>query len=103
MVGRDRRQIESMVRLIDDMLDVSRIRSGQLSIRRQPTELASLLERVVNDLSAQAQSSGNSIQLEAIEPVTGMWDQFRIEQMLINLLTNALRYGAKKNRSPFPE
>ncbi|MFZ6710270.1 hybrid sensor histidine kinase/response regulator [Undibacterium sp. TC9W] len=96
MVERDRRQIESMVRLIDDMLDVSRIRSGQLSIRRQPTELASLLQRVVNDLSAQAVSSGSHIELEAIEPVTGMWDQFRIEQMLINLLTNALRYGAKK-------
>jgi len=96
MVERDRRQIESMVRLIDDMLDVSRIRSGQLSIRRQPTELSSLLQRVVNDLSAQAVSSGSTIELETIEPVTGMWDQFRIEQMLINLLTNALRYGAQK-------
>ncbi|MFZ6871874.1 hybrid sensor histidine kinase/response regulator [Undibacterium sp. Di27W] len=96
MVERDRRQIESMVRLIDDMLDVSRIRSGQLSIRRQATELTSLLQRVVNDLSAQAVSSGSRIELEAIEPVTGMWDQFRIEQMLINLLTNALRYGAQK-------
>lgn len=96
MVERDSRQIHSMVRLIDDMLDVSRIRSGKLSIRPQPTDLASLLERVVNDLNPQATAAGSTISCEPVASVIGMWDTFRIEQMLINLLTNAVRYGEKK-------
>jgi signal transduction histidine kinase len=96
MVARDRRQVESMVRVIDDMLDVSRIRSGKLSIRRQETELSDLLERVVNDFNTQAAWLGTTIELAPMSPVTGMWDQFRIEQIFANLLTNALRYGEKK-------
>jgi len=93
MVARDARQIQSMVRLISDMLDVSRMRNGKLSIRPQPTELGGLLERVVNDLGPQASAAGSIINLQTIPPVTGMWDEFRLEQILINLLTNALRYG----------
>ena len=72
MVARDHRQVESMMRLIDDMLDVSRIRSGQLSIHRQQTELSGLLERVVNDLKAQAEAIGTAIELRPMQPVTGM-------------------------------
>ncbi|RZI97902.1 MAG: HAMP domain-containing histidine kinase, partial [Haliea sp.] len=93
MVARDQRQIQSMVRLIDDMLDVSRIRSNRLSVRPGEVELSALLERVVANLSSQASAAGSRITLQASEPVTGHWDEFRIEQVVINLLTNALRYG----------
>jgi signal transduction histidine kinase len=96
MVARDGRQIRSMIRLIDDMLDVSRMRSGRLSIRPEPAELAELLARVVNDLGTQAAASGTTITLHATQTVNGTWDAFRIEQIVVNLLTNALRYGQKK-------
>jgi signal transduction histidine kinase len=96
MVARDKRQIENMVRLIDDMLDVSRIRSNALSIRPATVELAALLARVVDSLSNQAAAAGSSITLQAGQPVTGCWDEFRIEQVVVNLLTNALRYGGGK-------
>ena len=46
MVARDGRQIQSMIRLINDMVDVSRIRSGKLSIRPGPAELYNLLQRI---------------------------------------------------------
>ncbi|MES2264514.1 MAG: hybrid sensor histidine kinase/response regulator [Pseudomonadota bacterium] len=94
MVARDDRQIQSMIRLIDDMLDVSRIRSGMLSLRPGWIELAGLLQRVVSDLSRQADDAGCQITLDAGTPVSGWWDEFRIEQVIVNLLTNALRYGA---------
>jgi signal transduction histidine kinase len=94
MVARDQRQIQSMIRLIDDMLDISRIRSGSLSIRSTELELMDLLRRVVADLALQASGSGSTITLHPHAPVRGCWDQFRIEQVIINLLTNALRYGA---------
>lgn len=96
MVARDQRQIQSMVRLIDDMLDVSRIRSNRLSIRTSQVELQALLARVVGNPSNQASAAGSTITLEPGEPATGNWDEFRIEQVVINLLTNALRYGKGK-------
>ena len=96
MVARDRRQIQSMIRLIDDMLDISRMRSGSLSIRLSAFELIGLLERVVSDLALQAAGYGSSLTLRPHAPVHGCWDEFRIEQVIINLLTNALRYGDGK-------
>ncbi|HYW58092.1 MAG TPA: hybrid sensor histidine kinase/response regulator [Polaromonas sp.] len=96
MVDKDQRQIQSMVRLIDDMLDASRIRSNRLSIRPVTVELSALLARVVDTLSNQAIDADTTITLNAPVPVTGMLDEFRIEQVVINLLTNALRYGRAK-------
>jgi signal transduction histidine kinase len=93
MIKRDERQIKAMIRLIDDMLDVSRMKSGTLSIRPGKVELMGLLERVVNDLSLQAAAANTTLQLSVHAPVEGWWDEFRIEQVIVNLLTNALRYG----------
>ena len=95
MVARDGRQIQSMIRLIDDMLDVSRMRSGRLSIRPKQTDLSVLLERIVSDLAHQAGAQGTTITLTAQPHVIGLWDAFRIEQVVANLLNNALRYGQK--------
>jgi len=93
MIKRDERQIKAMIRLIDDMLDVSRMKSGTLSIRPAKVELMGLLERVVNDLSLQAAAAGANVVLASHHCVEGYWDEFRIEQVVVNLLTNALRYG----------
>jgi signal transduction histidine kinase len=96
MFARDDRQIRNMVRLIEDMLDVSRIRSGTLTVRPVKTELSRLLQRVIDDLAQQAAAVGSAISLHAPQPVDGWWDEFRIEQVMVNLLTNALRYGGGK-------
>jgi len=97
MVKRDERQVKAMIRLIDDMLDVTRMRNGTLSVRPAPVELMGMLERVVSDLSLQAAASGCAITLAPREPVYGHWDEFRIEQANVNLLTNALRSGGGCN------
>ncbi|MDQ6681223.1 MAG: hybrid sensor histidine kinase/response regulator [Pseudomonadota bacterium] len=96
MVGRDARQIRSMVRLITDMLDVSRIDGGKLTIEPADCDLAQIVRRVAADLSQQAEAAGSPIVVHADEPVPGHWDAFRIEQILVNLLGNALRYGRGK-------
>lgn len=96
MLTRDKRQIQSMVRLIDDMMDVTRIQSNRLSIRPVSFELSALLARVIGNLSNQAAAAGSEMTLHAAQPVTGLWDEFRIEQVVTNLLTNALRYGNAK-------
>ncbi len=97
MIKRDERQIKAMIRLIDDMLDVSRMKNGTLSVRPAQVELMGMLERVVADLSLQAAASGCAITLAPHVPVSGHWDEFRIEQVIVNLLTNALRYGGGCN------
>jgi signal transduction histidine kinase len=96
MVERDERQIQSLIRLIEDMLDVSRIRTGKLSIRTHPFDLAELAVNLVESYAAQISAADSVVTLHASEPVIGVWDEFRIEQVLANLLTNALRYGAHK-------
>jgi signal transduction histidine kinase len=96
MIERDQRQIRNMVRLIDDMLDVTRMRRDALSIQTKPVDLAVLARAVVDNLQQQAEAAGSVITLEAPGELRGVWDEFRIEQVLTNLLTNALRYGGGK-------
>ncbi|MGJ7615402.1 MULTISPECIES: hybrid sensor histidine kinase/response regulator [unclassified Variovorax] len=96
MIERDQRQIRNMVRLIDDMLDVTRMRRDALSIQTKPVDLAELARAVVENLRQQAEAAGTVITLDAPAELRGMWDEFRIEQVLTNLLTNALRYGGGK-------
>ena len=95
MVERDERQIQSLIRLIEDMLDVSRIRTGKLSIRPNEFDLSRLVTTLVHTFASQINAAQSSINLRAEKPVVGQWDEFRIEQVVSNLLTNALRYGAK--------
>ncbi len=96
MVERDERQIQSLIRLIEDMLDVSRIRTGKLSIRTSPFDLSELASHLLENFAAQSAAAHCPMSLSAEQPVIGVWDEFRIEQVIVNLLTNALRYGAGK-------
>ncbi|MEN0038841.1 MAG: hybrid sensor histidine kinase/response regulator [Cellvibrio sp.] len=96
MVERDTRQINSMVRLINDMVEVSRVNTGNLSIRPEKINLSQLVLRVVGDFTLQAVAAGSSFTIDVVENVYGSWDDFRVEQIIINLITNALRYGGGK-------
>ncbi len=95
-VERDQRQIHNMVKLIDDMLDVSRLRRGALAIWPKPGDLSLLVRRVMEGFAEQAASAGCEVSLKAPAALSGVWDEFRIEQVVVNLLTNATRYGPGK-------
>jgi signal transduction histidine kinase len=95
MVDRDERQIKSLIRLIEDMLDVSRIRTGKLSIRPSRFDLKKLVADLLQNFAPQFDAAESAVTFTADESVEGRWDEFRIEQVISNLLTNALRYGGK--------
>ncbi|MFJ2279634.1 ATP-binding protein [Pseudomonas sp. NPDC087803] len=95
MVDRDERQIKSLIRLIEDMLDVSRIRTGKLSIRPNRFDLTQLVGNLLQNFAPQMEAAETEVSFTAPEPVEGHWDEFRIEQVVSNLLTNALRYGGR--------
>ena len=96
MVERDERQIRSMVRLLDDMLDVSRARTGNLAIVPAPFDLAASTTAVVDAIQEQARAAGITLTLAAPDTLPVVGDEFRIEQVITNLLTNALRYGQRQ-------
>ncbi|WP_449433719.1 hybrid sensor histidine kinase/response regulator [Pseudomonas putida] len=96
MVERDERQINSLIRLVEDMLDVSRIRTGKLSLRPRLFDLGQLVRGLVENFTAQATVLETDLDLQRCEALHGNWDEFRIEQVVANLLSNALRYGERK-------
>ncbi|MFD0914474.1 hybrid sensor histidine kinase/response regulator [Methylophilus luteus] len=96
MLDRSERQLKSMMRLIEDMLDVSRIKNGKLSIQPQGANLSLLVRQLAEDLTPLAKESEVEFVLQIDSEIEGHWDAFRIEQIIINLLTNAVRYGKGK-------
>ena len=85
------RQIRHMTRLIDDLLDVSRVTTGKVNLTRQPIDLGSTVETVVQTLRASGKLDGHALCLD----LATVWveaDVSRIEQVVSNLLGNALKY-----------
>ncbi|MBZ4419173.1 GAF domain-containing protein [Myxococcus sp. RHSTA-1-4] len=80
--------------LIDDLLDVSRISAGRLSLQREEVDLAALTREVTARMSEELARAGSEVRLETDARVMGQWDRLRLEQVLVNLLSNAAKYGA---------
>jgi PAS domain S-box-containing protein len=94
--GRAVAQVERLIRLVDNLFDVSQITAGRLQLQCEPFDLSEAVRAVVNGLAEQANRAGCSVSVTAPEVVVGNWDRFRIEQVVTNLLTNAFKYGAGK-------
>jgi signal transduction histidine kinase len=87
------RQINTMVRLVNELLDVSRITRGKIELRKQPVDLREIVQRSVENVRSLLDESGH--QLEMVLPARPLrleLDPARLEQILINLLSNAVRY-----------
>ena len=96
MFDSDDKQVGRLTRLIDDMLDISRINTGKLSMNLEDFDLCSLIHDVVKNHLELFNTTDNQITIDPFEPINGRWDKLRIEQVITNLLTNAIRYGEGK-------
>ena len=81
-------------KLVDTLLDVTRIESGNLALELEPVDLSAVAQEVVALFHGEAARSHTPITLVAPEPVIGNWDRSRLEQVVTNLLSNAIKYGA---------
>jgi signal transduction histidine kinase len=87
---------ERLERLVAEVLDVSRITAGQLKLELEELDLTALVESLVASLSDQAARVGAEFRLHTAGPLVGHWDRVRLEQVISNLLTNALKYAPGK-------
>ncbi len=95
-LARATRQTLRLSRLIESLLDVSRITAGRFELELEPLELAGLVQDVVERFRAEARKAGSEIVANAEPPIVGRWDRQRLEQILSNLLSNAIKYGGGK-------
>ncbi|QSQ20136.1 HAMP domain-containing histidine kinase [Pyxidicoccus parkwayensis] len=90
------RQVKKLVDLVDDLLDVSRISAGRLELRPTRVDLAEVVRDAVRRFEPQARRAGCTLTLELDGALMARVDPLRFEQVLDNLLSNALKYGAGK-------
>ncbi len=83
------KQVSRLTRLVDDMLDISRIRTGRLSISTEQVEISNVVKEVVDRMKPHF----TSLEIENLEEGEVLCDRLRIEQVITNILNNALRYG----------
>jgi hypothetical protein len=87
------RAARSQAQLIEDLLDVSRIVSGKLHMTMQPVDLKSVAESAMESQRLAAQTKGVRLEVHhAAEPVTVMGDAARLQQVVLNLVSNAVKF-----------
>lgn len=96
LLARGERQVGRLTALVETLLDVSRISSGRMPLRREPLDLSKVARDVVARFADEVARAGCRPELKLDPSVRGCWDRQRIEQALGNLLGNALKYGPGK-------
>jgi PAS domain S-box-containing protein len=87
-------QLARLSSLVDRLLDVTRIRSGTFDLYLETFDLSSLIREVVNRFIIANSAIPISLQLEP--RIEGTWDRLRIDQVVTNLVSNAVKYGLEK-------
>jgi signal transduction histidine kinase len=92
IVREDRR----LGRFVEELLDLGRIQTGQLRFEMEQVNLAHVVHDVVARLAPEISASGSRISVDVDEATVGEWDRFRIEQVVNNLIANAIKFGQGK-------
>ena len=90
------RQALHLTQLVNELLDLSQIHLGRLKLKLEETDLAMLAREVAASMREEAEQAGSALVVRAEEPATGRWDGVRLQQVITNLLGNAVKYAGGK-------
>lgn len=90
------RQLRRLTRMVDLLLDSAQVENERLELDLQPLDLCELVHDVASRLQEVAQAARCELDLSECHPARGEWDRLRLEQVVSNLLTNAIKYGGGK-------
>ncbi|MBS2027752.1 MAG: HAMP domain-containing histidine kinase [Deltaproteobacteria bacterium] len=90
------RSLGRLTALIDDVLDVSRITAGRLQLSLEDVDLAALVRDVVARQLETGRSPAPTVEVGVPQRLVGRWDRLRLDQVVSNLVSNALKYGGDK-------
>jgi signal transduction histidine kinase len=95
-IARTQRSARRLAELVDRLLDVARLRAGKLTLDFSEVDLASVTRDVIDRESDTIRQSGCTVAFEGDPSVVGWWDLLRIDQIVTNLVTNAVKFGQGK-------
>ncbi|WP_158502099.1 AAA family ATPase [Vitiosangium sp. GDMCC 1.1324] len=90
------KQVRRLMRLVDDVLDVSRLHAGRLELYLERVDLVAVVADVMERFDESIVQSGSQVDVRADAAVVGLWDRSRLDQVVANLLGNALKFGEGK-------
>jgi hypothetical protein len=93
-IDRTNRASDRLGQLVDSLLDVSRIATGKFELHPEPLDLGQVTTEVVERMSEAAKAASCRIETEVTPQVLGTWDRIRVEQVITNLVGNAIKYAA---------
>ncbi len=90
------KQAQRLTRLVNDLLDLSRISAGRVEYQLEQVDLSEVVREVITQFEEhdEVARSRCTLQVELAPDVFGIWDRMRLDQVVTNLLSNALKYGA---------
>ncbi len=91
------RSVARLSKLIDQLLDLSRITAGRLTLHVEPFDFCTVVRGAVEQFHDELQRAACELRLQLPQtPIIGSWDSMRLEQIVSNLLSNAIKYGPGK-------
>jgi signal transduction histidine kinase/FixJ family two-component response regulator len=91
---RCQRQTRRLATLVEGLLDVTRLASGEMVLQPERFDLSELVAEVVERHAAEAQGARCEVRLEATPGLWGRWDRLRVDQAVSSLMNNALKFGS---------
>jgi PAS domain S-box-containing protein len=94
LLEKSRAQLARLSSLVDRLMDVTRIRAGTFDLYREKVQLNTIIREVANRFAIAESAPAISLELEP--HIEGIWDRLRLDQVLTNLVSNAVKYGGQK-------
>lgn len=96
MMATSDRQLDRLNKLIEELLNVSRINLGRMDLDYESMDLSQLIRSVAEQYKDQLAGASCELSLDLDASIRGEWDTNKLEQVIINLLTNSIKYGHGK-------